>query len=85
MDGEILTVKNILLVEGDPRGVKLTLAALESQMKAVNQLGVFWAAVNEPPVVAGREKTGVRNGRAVLLNEKRLKDETPSPHPAPGG
>ena len=39
-------------------------------MKAVKQLGVFWTAVNEPPIVAG----GNRNGRGALLEEKELKN-----------
>jgi len=39
-------------------------------MQAVKQLGLFWAAVNEPPVAAGNRKTEDWNGRAVLLHEK---------------
>ena len=34
-------------------------------MKAVKQLGVFWAAVNEPPPHPGREETVVPNGEVV--------------------
>ena len=36
-------------------------------MQAVKQLGLFWAAVNEPPVAAGNRKTEDWNRRAVLL------------------
>ena len=38
-------------------------------MRAVRQLGVFWTAVNEPPVVGG----GNQNRRGALLEEKALK------------
>jgi CheY-like chemotaxis protein len=34
-------------------------------MKAVKQLGVFWAAVNEPPPLTGREGTSLQAGEAV--------------------
>ncbi len=34
-------------------------------MKAVKQLGIFWAAINEPPPPAGREATGVHGGKAA--------------------
>jgi len=36
-------------------------------MKAVKQLGIFWAAINEPPPTAIREKTGVENDRGLLI------------------
>ena len=39
-------------------------------MTAVKQLGVFWTAVNEPPVPTG----GNQNGRGALLQEKKLKN-----------
>lgn len=42
-------------------------------MKAVKQLGVFWTAVNEPPVALRREDGGNQNGRGVLLEEKEFK------------
>jgi CheY-like chemotaxis protein len=38
-------------------------------MKAVKLLGIFWAAINEPPPIAGKEE---------------VKNEIPAPHPAPG-
>jgi hypothetical protein len=34
-------------------------------MEAVKKLGVFWAAVNEPPPNTGREKTSIPNGEVV--------------------
>jgi CheY-like chemotaxis protein len=39
-------------------------------IKAVKLLGVFWAAVNEPPLSNGRGETGKSDGRGVLLAEK---------------
>jgi CheY-like chemotaxis protein len=41
-------------------------------MKAVEQLGVFWAAVNEPPPVLGSEKTSIK---AVQLCPPERKHE----------
>ena len=50
-------------------------------MKAVQQLGVFWAAVNEPPP---SEKTAAPAGCEVIyLGKKELKNEFPTPPPAP--
>jgi len=34
--------------------------------KAVKQLGVFWAAINEPPPTAWREETAVPSGNVAL-------------------
>jgi hypothetical protein len=34
-------------------------------MKAVKQLGIFWAAINEPPPIAWKEKTEVQSGKAT--------------------
>jgi CheY-like chemotaxis protein len=34
-------------------------------MKAVKQLGVFWAAVNEPPPHSGREENSIQSGKAT--------------------
>jgi CheY-like chemotaxis protein len=39
-------------------------------MKAVKQLGIFWAAINEPPPTAIREKTGVENDRGLLIRKE---------------
>ena len=34
-------------------------------MKAVKHLGIFWAAINEPPPQTGREETSAQSGEAV--------------------
>ena len=54
-------------------------------VKAVKQLGVFWAAVNEPPPQTGREKASIQNGEVISLEKKEVKNEIPAPHPAFGG
>jgi CheY-like chemotaxis protein len=54
-------------------------------MKAVQQLGVFWAAVNEPPPNLGSEKTSDPSRDVVSPAKKEEKNENPAPHPAPGG
>ena len=64
-------------------------------MKAVKQLGVFWAAVNEPPPHTGREETSMQlvppkadeggSGKVISPGQKEVKNEIPAPHPAPGG
>jgi CheY-like chemotaxis protein len=41
-------------------------------MKVVREVGVFWAAVNEPPPI-------------VVSGKKEDTDEIPTPHPASGG
>ena len=41
-------------------------------VRAVKQLGIFWAAVNEPPLIARKEETGVQNGNEVLLEKKEV-------------
>jgi CheY-like chemotaxis protein len=53
-------------------------------MKAVKQLGVFWAAVNEPPPHRGREETSVVSGEAIPPGKKEGKNEIATPHPASG-
>jgi len=50
--------------------------------KAVNQLGVFWAVVNEAPPNIGREETLIYNDEAISLEKKEVKNEIPAPHPA---
>jgi CheY-like chemotaxis protein len=50
-------------------------------MKAVKQLGIFWAAVNEPPPDIGRVETSVQNGEVIASG----KNENPAPPPASGG
>jgi DNA-binding response OmpR family regulator len=52
-------------------------------MAAVRQLGVFWAAVNEPPPMAGKEEAETEKGKRVLLETKEVTNEIPAPHPAP--
>jgi len=42
-------------------------------MRAVKQLGVFWAAVNEPPPDAGREKASIKNGGTTSPESGRTK------------
>ena len=42
-------------------------------MKAVKQLGIFWAAINEPPPIAGREQTGVQSGKITLPQKEEVK------------
>ena len=69
-------------------------------MKAVKQLGIFWAAVNEPPPQTAREETGFQSGhiafpereadwnskwRSNFPGKKEVKNEIPAAHPAPGG
>jgi CheY-like chemotaxis protein len=53
-------------------------------MKAVKQLGIFWAAINEPPPHTGREEAGVQGGKANFPGKKEVKNEIPAPHPALG-
>jgi CheY-like chemotaxis protein len=53
-------------------------------MEAVKKLGVFWAAVNEPPPNTGRE-TSVASGEAISPGKKEVENENSAPHPASGG
>jgi CheY-like chemotaxis protein len=34
-------------------------------MQAVKQLGIFWAAINEPPPHTGREETSIQSGKVI--------------------
>jgi CheY-like chemotaxis protein len=54
-------------------------------MKAVRQLGIFWAAVNEPPPPTGREETSFYRREAIPPEKKEVQDEIPTPHSALGG
>jgi CheY-like chemotaxis protein len=54
-------------------------------MKAVRQVGVFWAAVNEPPPDIGSEATSIQNGEAIPPAKKEVKNENSAPNPASGG
>jgi len=42
-------------------------------MHAVKQLGVFWAAVNEPPLEESSGSGGVKKAMGALLQEKEVK------------
>jgi CheY-like chemotaxis protein len=54
-------------------------------MKAVQQLGVFWAAVNEPPPPPiGREETPAQGGEVIPPGKKEVANEIPAPCTAPG-
>jgi CheY-like chemotaxis protein len=53
-------------------------------VKAVKQLGVFWAAVNEPPPQAGRKEISILSGEVISLGKKEVRDEIPALHPAFG-
>jgi len=54
-------------------------------MNAVKQLGLFWAAINEPPPLDGRNDTSNSGGEVVPPGMKVMNREIPAPHPAPGG
>jgi len=54
-------------------------------MEAVKKLGVFWAAVNEPPPHTGRDKTSAAGGEVIPPGKKEGKNEKSAPHPASGG
>jgi DNA-binding NtrC family response regulator len=54
-------------------------------MKAVKQLGVFWAAVNEPPPANAGGKPSIQSGEVISPGKKEVKNEIPAPHPALGG
>jgi CheY-like chemotaxis protein len=42
-------------------------------MKAVRQLGIFWAAINEPPPIARKEETGVQSGQTSFPEKEPVK------------
>lgn len=50
--------------------------------KAVNQIGGFWLAVNEPPPVA-KEAVPVSSSGVIFSLKKKSPDETPARKPAP--
>jgi hypothetical protein len=50
-------------------------------MKSVKQLGVFWAAVNEPPPYSGKEETLFQSGEVVSSGKKEVKNEIPASNP----
>jgi CheY-like chemotaxis protein len=53
-------------------------------MKVVKQLGVFWAAVNEPPPHTGIKGTSLQSGEVISPGKKEVKNEIPAPYPALG-
>jgi CheY-like chemotaxis protein len=53
-------------------------------MKAVKQLGVFWAAVNEPPPMSGGEATSIQGGKDISPDLKQIANKTLAPLPALG-
>jgi len=53
-------------------------------MKAVKLLGIFWAAVNEPPPNTGREETPVQPGETIFPGKKEEGNEILAPHSAFG-
>jgi CheY-like chemotaxis protein len=54
-------------------------------MRAVQQLGVFWATVNESPPNAGGQETLTQNVKVILSETKDARKEIPAAHPALGG
>jgi CheY-like chemotaxis protein len=54
-------------------------------MAAVKQVGVFWAAVNEPPPDTGSEKTSIQIGEVISPGKKEVKNEIPATHTSSGG
>ncbi len=52
-------------------------------MKTVKQLGIFWAAINEPPPIVWREITGIQSGE-ITFPEKEEMDDISTLHPALG-
>jgi len=54
-------------------------------MKAIKQLGLFWAAVNEPPPQPKREETLIPRGESISSKNGKHIDEIPAPHSALGG
>ena len=52
--------------------------------KAVRQLGIFWAAVNEPPPNTGKIDTTLQVPAVAPLETKEPKNALPAPHPSPG-
>ena len=53
-------------------------------MRAVKELGAFWAGVNEPPPYDGGRKFASKKG-GQFPGKREVNDEIPAPHPALGG
>ena len=54
-------------------------------VKAVKLLGMFWAAINEPPPQSGREGALIESGEVISPGRKEVNNAIPAPHPAFGG
>ena len=54
-------------------------------MKAIKQLGAFWAAVNEPPPGEWREETSIQNIQDISPEKTEVENGIPTPHFALGG
>ncbi len=52
-------------------------------MKAVSQLGIFWAAINHPPLHAAKEEAPIQNSEVIYLGKKEVKNEYSAEPPAP--
>ena len=53
-------------------------------MKAIKQLGAFWASVNEPPPNAQREETLIQNIEDISPKKTEIENGIPAPHFALG-
>jgi CheY-like chemotaxis protein len=53
-------------------------------MKAVQQLGIFWAAINEPPPYSGREESSIQSGEVISPRITKVTNTIAAPHPALG-
>jgi CheY-like chemotaxis protein len=51
-------------------------------MKAVSQLGIFWAAVNEPPPSTRREDASIRKSEVISSGDKEVNHEISAPYVA---
>jgi CheY-like chemotaxis protein len=56
---------------------------IDEFMEAVKQLGLFWAVVNEPPML--KEAASNPGVEVASKGKKEVEHEIPAPHPAPGG
>jgi CheY-like chemotaxis protein len=54
-------------------------------MRAVKELGAFWAGVNEPPPYEGEEEDLLQSRALSSPGKREVNDEIPAPHPALGG
>jgi DNA-binding NarL/FixJ family response regulator len=52
---------------------------------AIKQLGVFWAAVNEPPARAWADETAIQNGEVIVPEQTEDENGIHTPHFALGG